>query len=325
MAQKNRGSTVATENANDNAVQYIARAKKDQHKQRPASHLCNGERLDAIFGDGPHHCAMCGAADNLEVDHITPRRLGGDHRRNNLQLLCAECHRTKTLTDGSGDASPPIAVTILDKDGAPVTYKSIKAAERATGISARTISTRIKKGTVLTLLHDYAGHKAHRFAKAKNPVYWRGNLYLSKNELKRQRNLSASAVSRAFFYGSVAWSLKCYRKSRRWLSLERHMHDGVIGMRSCGECGRPADRLALVEVWTDLMVRPFELETYAICGPCRERVDADIKPLIDDAVNRYKNIIQAQPKTHDDDGNLTPTEYRQRLMDFRRRQRGART
>lgn len=280
------------------------------------------DRLNAIFGDGPHACAKCGATDALEVDHIVPKRKGGQHNKKNLQILCAKCHSAKSLTDMSGTPSESIKVTV-----GTLTFSSIKDMERKTGIPCASIKYYMKNGTIDDIFElrkkQVKRGRSISFARSNNPIHYRGHLYLSKSELKRVKKLGTSAITRAFFYGSCAWSLKCYRKSRRWQSLERHMHD--FGERSCGECGRPADRLALVEVWTDLMVRPFDLETYAICGPCRKRVDANIKPLIDDAVNRYKNIIQSQPKTHDADGNLTPTEYRQRLMDFRRRQRSAKT
>ena len=58
-------------------------------------------------------CKHCGSPKNLELDCIEPQ--GDEHHRiewswrmsfymrqyreNNLQLLCAECHKTKTLQD----------------------------------------------------------------------------------------------------------------------------------------------------------------------------------------------------------------------------------
>ena len=34
-----------------------------------------------------------------EIDHIIPRKLGGTHNRDNLQVLCFQCHLAKTRTD----------------------------------------------------------------------------------------------------------------------------------------------------------------------------------------------------------------------------------
>lgn len=51
-------------------------------------------------------CAKCGVpwidgprGVTHEVDHIVPRALGGAHTRDNLQILCYECHLAKTSSD----------------------------------------------------------------------------------------------------------------------------------------------------------------------------------------------------------------------------------
>lgn len=40
-------------------------------------------------------CAMCGSADDLEVDHVWPRSLGGNSEPENLQVLCKPCNQKK--------------------------------------------------------------------------------------------------------------------------------------------------------------------------------------------------------------------------------------
>jgi hypothetical protein len=40
-------------------------------------------------------CAKCGSTDNLEVDHMWPRSLGGPTTDNNLQVLCKACNQKK--------------------------------------------------------------------------------------------------------------------------------------------------------------------------------------------------------------------------------------
>jgi hypothetical protein len=43
---------------------------------------------------------MCGATENLEVDHIRPIHHGGRSVLENGQTLCQECHRSKTYYEG---------------------------------------------------------------------------------------------------------------------------------------------------------------------------------------------------------------------------------
>ncbi len=41
-------------------------------------------------------CAYCGTDKTLEVDHVTPRSLGGTDNLDNLQLLCRPCNLNKS-------------------------------------------------------------------------------------------------------------------------------------------------------------------------------------------------------------------------------------
>jgi 5-methylcytosine-specific restriction endonuclease McrA len=40
-------------------------------------------------------CQRCGTEDNLSVDHIVPRNLGGNDSLDNLEVLCASCNSSK--------------------------------------------------------------------------------------------------------------------------------------------------------------------------------------------------------------------------------------
>jgi 5-methylcytosine-specific restriction endonuclease McrA len=48
---------------------------------------------------GSHHIVHC--TSNLELDHRTPLRDGGDNGDGNLWLLCIDCHRKKTTAEHS--------------------------------------------------------------------------------------------------------------------------------------------------------------------------------------------------------------------------------
>ena len=45
-----------------------------------------------------------------EVDHIVPKAKGGGDEESNLQPLCSDCHRKKSLADKGYKAKAPIGV-----------------------------------------------------------------------------------------------------------------------------------------------------------------------------------------------------------------------
>lgn len=57
---------------------------------------------DAVKRRDSHTCQMCGLETPLvEVDHRTPRFLGGDDSPNNLWALCPKCHIRKTNSEAA--------------------------------------------------------------------------------------------------------------------------------------------------------------------------------------------------------------------------------
>lgn len=40
-------------------------------------------------------CRYCGTVENLRIDHIHPRKLGGGDEQENLQVLCLTCNSLK--------------------------------------------------------------------------------------------------------------------------------------------------------------------------------------------------------------------------------------
>lgn len=73
----------------------------------PSDEIITPEQLDARDGLG---CAWCGHRDEpMQLDHVLPVALGGEHRLGNVQRLCVPCHRRKTADDlhraKAGDAA----------------------------------------------------------------------------------------------------------------------------------------------------------------------------------------------------------------------------
>jgi 5-methylcytosine-specific restriction protein A len=64
-------------------------------------------------------CRMCRAKDRItpatELDHIIPLSKGGRDHEDNLQPLCAECHKEKTAEDFGHNRWPTIGA-----DGWPI-------------------------------------------------------------------------------------------------------------------------------------------------------------------------------------------------------------
>lgn len=51
---------------------------------------------DYIFSMFNRSCAICGLAENLEIDHIHPYSKGGTNDPSNLQVLCKPCNIKKS-------------------------------------------------------------------------------------------------------------------------------------------------------------------------------------------------------------------------------------
>jgi 5-methylcytosine-specific restriction endonuclease McrA len=67
-------------------------------------------RQSVINRDGC--CQMCGTEERLSVDHIIPRKLGGDDNLSNLQVLCVSCNSSKggTFSDSVRTPMTPLGL-----------------------------------------------------------------------------------------------------------------------------------------------------------------------------------------------------------------------
>lgn len=62
------------------------------------THVTTATRKRILARDG-HQCVQCGSAERLEVDHINNRRGPNYDHDENLQVLCAQCHKAKTARE----------------------------------------------------------------------------------------------------------------------------------------------------------------------------------------------------------------------------------
>jgi 5-methylcytosine-specific restriction endonuclease McrA len=87
------------------SVSIVIRVSMSSLKKSGSTSAWRKLRQVVINRDGC--CQMCGTEDNLTVDHIVPRRLGGDDNLNNLEVLCSQCNSSKGGRFFGGHTPPP--------------------------------------------------------------------------------------------------------------------------------------------------------------------------------------------------------------------------
>ena len=84
---------------------------------------------DRILEADGHTCRMCGATENLEVDHIRPTHHGGQSVLENGQTLCQQCHRRKTYYEAwirQGYGGDVVGSLLPSRASTPVYYVATK-------------------------------------------------------------------------------------------------------------------------------------------------------------------------------------------------------
>ena len=71
------------------------------------------EQRERIFARDGRVCQLCGTDEGeMHIDHIIPRKSGGDHSLDNLRVLCKSCNLRKgALNEGvflARGATPPV-------------------------------------------------------------------------------------------------------------------------------------------------------------------------------------------------------------------------
>jgi 5-methylcytosine-specific restriction endonuclease McrA len=74
------------------------KALDSEKKDRVSSWEWELKRMK-VFARDDNACRSCGSKESLEVDHIIPVALGGYEDLDNLQTLCYDCHKKKTVQD----------------------------------------------------------------------------------------------------------------------------------------------------------------------------------------------------------------------------------
>jgi len=60
------------------------------------------EQRERVFMRDGRSCQLCGTDEGeMHIDHIIPRKVGGDHSLDNLRVLCKSCNLRKGAKNGS--------------------------------------------------------------------------------------------------------------------------------------------------------------------------------------------------------------------------------
>ena len=73
---------------------------------------------ERVFSRDGRVCAKCGTDEGeMHIDHIIPRKVGGDHSLDNLQVLCKSCNLRKGAKSDAvflaRTATPPVFSDLL--------------------------------------------------------------------------------------------------------------------------------------------------------------------------------------------------------------------
>lgn len=71
------------------------RFHREFRKLMARQHYVNADLREAVLERDGRKCLLCGATEDLEMDHIIPLTMKGKTEIENLQTLCRRCHRTE--------------------------------------------------------------------------------------------------------------------------------------------------------------------------------------------------------------------------------------
>lgn len=81
-----------------NPEKSIATMHRYQARKKNAGGSVSGEEWKLVL-EFYGKCLICGATDDLTMDHIIPLSKGGDHAVDNIQVLCLSCNCGKCNRD----------------------------------------------------------------------------------------------------------------------------------------------------------------------------------------------------------------------------------
>lgn len=88
--------------------------KRYKHRKRANAEYWPNNGWLWLLNFYPNECMKCGSKDGLQLDHVVPISLGGEHSLRNAQILCGTCNSSKGNRN-SNDYRP--TVRLVDAHG----------------------------------------------------------------------------------------------------------------------------------------------------------------------------------------------------------------
>jgi len=130
------------------------------------AHIPHRVKLKVAF-DQNYQCKNCEKTlnQNQECDHIIPIAAGGTNDPTNLQILCADCHRTKTAQDVTNirEYKKYSLATLFGKnffmlwnmeDGPPAWFQGV-----VTGVKGNKLEVAFIDGESYLITHDETSNR----------------------------------------------------------------------------------------------------------------------------------------------------------------------
>ena len=77
------------------------KARRRARQYNTTVHAMPSNYADVIKGYYGGMCQACGATEQLEIDHVVPLAMGGEHTLHNMQVLCRSCNGKKSARNAA--------------------------------------------------------------------------------------------------------------------------------------------------------------------------------------------------------------------------------
>jgi thymidylate synthase (FAD) len=204
---------------------------------------------------------------SCEVDHIKSRKNGGSHLRDNLQILCKNCHKNKTLAENKNSNS-----TLLPKY-TKVISKIYIGEEQCFDLTIDRIHNFIANGFVV---HNCWNEISRRYVDS-DPEFYFPEKWRKKNPDKKQGSYDDDFIDLKF-------AEECQPKAV--VNMCRELYHAMIDMEVCAEQARMILPQNMYTEWY------WSGTLFAFARVCRLRLKKDTQKETRDIADQINNLAE---------------------------------